>query len=29
VIDLPDLGGRERIEKLGFPVLALCQFAGH
>jgi adenine phosphoribosyltransferase len=28
VIDLPDLGGRQRIEKLGFPVLALCQFAG-
>ena len=29
VIDLPDLGGRKRIEKLGFPVLALCAFAGH
>ena len=29
VIDLPDLGGRERIERLGFPVLALCQFPGH
>jgi adenine phosphoribosyltransferase len=29
VIDLPDLGGRERIEKLGYPVLALCQFPGH
>ena len=29
VIDLPDLGGRARIESLGYPVLALCQFAGH
>ena len=29
VVDLPDLGGRERIEKLGYPVLALCQFPGH
>jgi len=29
VIDLPDLGGRKRIEKLGAPVLALCEFAGH
>ncbi len=29
VIDLPDLGGRKRIERLGFPVLALCQFPGH
>jgi adenine phosphoribosyltransferase len=29
VIELPALGGRERIEKLGFPVLALCEFAGH
>ena len=29
VIELPDLGGRERIEKLGYPVLALCAFAGH
>ena len=29
VVDLPDLGGRERIERLGFPVLALCQFPGH
>ena len=28
VIDLPDLGGRERLGRLGFPVLALCQFAG-
>ncbi len=29
VVDLPDLGGRERIERLGYPVLALCQFPGH
>jgi adenine phosphoribosyltransferase len=29
VVDLPDLGGRERLERLGYPVLALCQFAGH
>ena len=28
VVDLPDLGGRERIERLGYPVLALCQFPG-
>ena len=29
VIDLPDLGGRKRLETLGFPVMALCQFPGH
>jgi adenine phosphoribosyltransferase len=29
VIDLPDLGGRARLERSGFPVLALCQFPGH
>ena len=29
VIDLPDLGGRARLEKSGHPVLALCEFAGH
>jgi adenine phosphoribosyltransferase len=29
VVDLPDLGGRERLERLGHPVLALCQFPGH
>jgi adenine phosphoribosyltransferase len=29
VIDLPDLGGRARLEKLGYPVLALCTFPGH
>lgn len=29
VIDLPDLGGRKRLEALGLPVMALCQFPGH
>jgi adenine phosphoribosyltransferase len=29
VIDLPDLGGRARIERHGFPVTALCAFGGH
>jgi adenine phosphoribosyltransferase len=29
VVDLPDLGGRERIERLGYSVFALCQFSGH
>lgn len=29
VIDLPDLGGRARIERHGFPVTALCAFSGH
>jgi adenine phosphoribosyltransferase len=29
VIDLPDLGGRERLERLGYPVNALCSFSGH
>jgi adenine phosphoribosyltransferase len=29
VVDLPDLGGRARLEKFGYPVLALCQFPGH
>jgi adenine phosphoribosyltransferase len=29
VIDLPDLGGRRRLERLGYPVLALCEFPGH
>ncbi len=28
VIDLPDLGGRKRIEDLGVEVLALCEFEG-
>ena len=29
VVDLPDLGGREKLERLGYPVLALCKFPGH
>ena len=28
VIDLPDLGGRARLEALGYRVRALCAFAG-
>jgi len=28
VIDLPDLGGRQRIEKLGVPVRTLIEFEG-
>ena len=28
VIDLPDLGGRKRIEALGCKVLTLCEFEG-
>jgi len=26
VVDLPDLGGFRRLEQMGYPVLALCQF---
>jgi len=29
VIDLPDLGGRKRLEGLGVPVHALCAYEGH
>ena len=29
VIDLPELGGREKLEKLGMDVYALCAFDGH
>lgn len=29
VIDLPDLGGLERITKMGIPVTALVAFEGH
>jgi adenine phosphoribosyltransferase len=29
VIDLPDLGGRSKIEALGVPVRTLIEFAGH
>ena len=28
IIDLPDLGGRARLEKLGLDVHALCAFEG-
>lgn len=28
VIDLPELGGRKRLEKMGMPVHALCEFEG-
>ncbi|TXI18624.1 MAG: adenine phosphoribosyltransferase [Nitrosomonas sp.] len=28
VIDLPDLGGHKRLEKLGKKVFALCEFSG-
>ncbi len=29
VIELPDLGGRRRLEGLGMAVHALCEFSGH
>jgi adenine phosphoribosyltransferase len=29
VIELPELGGRKRLEALGHAVLALCAFEGH
>lgn len=29
IVDLPDLGGRRRIEELGIKVLTLCEFEGH
>ena len=29
VVDLPDLGVRKRLEKLGHAVVALCEFEGH
>jgi len=28
VVDLPDIGGRERLEKLGLKVFTLCGFEG-
>ncbi len=28
VIDLPDLGGRKRLEEMGKPVITLCAFEG-
>jgi len=29
VIELPDLGGRKRLEARGCSVMALCEFSGH
>jgi adenine phosphoribosyltransferase len=29
IVDLPELGGRRRLEELGIKVLTLCEFAGH
>ncbi len=29
IVDLPELGGRQRLEALGIKVLALCEFDGH
>lgn len=29
VVDLPDLGGRKRLEGLGIEVHTLCEFEGH
>ncbi|CAN7308960.1 adenine phosphoribosyltransferase [Pararhizobium sp. LjRoot235] len=29
IIDLPELGGRKKLEALGVPVLTLIEFAGH
>jgi adenine phosphoribosyltransferase len=29
VVDLPDLGGRTRLEAMGMDVHALCAFDGH
>jgi adenine phosphoribosyltransferase len=29
VIDLPDLGGSERLRRLGYNVFSLCEFEGH
>ena len=28
IVDLPDLGGRARLEKLGMDVHVLCEFEG-
>lgn len=28
IIDLPDIGGRARLEKRGHKVFALCEFEG-
>jgi adenine phosphoribosyltransferase len=28
IVDLPDVGGRKRLEKAGLKVFALCEFEG-
>ena len=28
VVDLPDIGGRKRLEKMGLKVFAICEFEG-
>ena len=28
IVELPDLGGRRRLEEKGYSVFALCEFAG-
>ena len=28
IVDLPELGGRARLERQGYPVFSLCQFQG-
>jgi adenine phosphoribosyltransferase len=28
IVDLPDVGGRKRLEKMGLKVFALCEFEG-
>jgi adenine phosphoribosyltransferase len=28
LIDLPDVGGKKRLENAGIPVFALCEFEG-
>lgn len=29
IIDLPEIGGKARLERLNCPVFALCEFEGH
>jgi adenine phosphoribosyltransferase len=29
IVDLPELGGRKKLEALGVQVLSLCEFEGH
>jgi len=28
IVDLPDLGGRERLQKMGLSIMTLCEFEG-